>query len=766
MNHKLLKTLSGTLTFVFALYAFPTISSTLSNASMLGTAYSDPLLKSLYAGLAIFAIVFTVLALASEKFNTILRLILIVLATSCVANSSIFLWNFGVIDGSIPVIVDQLPKLYIEIAFFAALTIAVYFFRHFINVNYIRICILIFLLAGLPLTTQALPQVHAEKDSDEILPGAFDFSDTTILKYSKKHNIFVVLLDAMQTDNFLEAVNDLNLKESLRGFTCFINNSGVSRNTTFSVPAALTGHAYKGDTTKAEFQATMSGASAIPAVMRAHEYDTRIFSQHTIPYQKSIVNWDNVTRRSKNGTDITNWLSIQRLALYKVSPLPAKLLLRNELLWTKIESEFIQAFNLSNQRLAPRFDDAGILSRLAKEGKVELEKPAFRWFHLQGIHPPYTLVPESEQETRKYSSMELAKIQGERLMAPLISFLESLQRLEVYDKSTIIIMADHGKHNIRKPVMLVKRAGDKHDFNISYAPTSIIDLPATIFSEAGITSQPKSEGINLFDVTSPRDRIFYDFLAIDPNTGLPNKIEKLVLSENENEPGNWKSEWTIFPALEARGTNTHFIEFSNGSFDERILQGNYRVSKGGTMWQNELEVFLPTNSSEAAIIEILYYKYQEYPVTISISIDGQNKENVDLLPHGHLYLYKPKSDDGQMPIKFATVSPKKKDDSILFVNLLYTELKQTETSTLRPAKSGINMKLKAAWGAGGDWWRNDTRVLVVSNGIILDTTTNVANKFYSFSLPANVCDGPMEYSIINYATGEQGPLNTLTTNCQ
>ena len=89
-----------------------------------------------------------------------------------------------------------------------------------------------------------------------------------------------------------------------------------------------------------------------------------------------------------------------------------------------------------------------------------------------------------------------------------------MKELEVYDNSTIIVMADHGDanenygiNNAVHGILLVKTKESEHGFTISSAPVSYFDLHATIFSELGI-----DRGNTFFDILdSERKRYFYEY---------------------------------------------------------------------------------------------------------------------------------------------------------------------------------------------------------------------------------------------------------------
>lgn len=107
----------------------------------------------------------------------------------------------------------------------------------------------------------------------------------------------------------------------------------------------------------------------------------------------------------------------------------------------------------------------------------------FRFIHAEGAHVPLDM--DENLNRIKHGTY----VQKTTATIKLISaFIERLKENGVYDNSVIVILADHGYQPAQgkpdnyilsrfNPILLIKGAGEKHDFVISDKPVSYFDLP-------------------------------------------------------------------------------------------------------------------------------------------------------------------------------------------------------------------------------------------------------------------------------------------------
>lgn len=106
------------------------------------------------------------------------------------------------------------------------------------------------------------------------------------------------------------------------------------------------------------------------------------------------------------------------------------------------------------------------------------DQKCFRYIHINGGHAPFIYnenVEEIAPEDGTYEDNIKASLTITR------EYLDKLKESGVYDNSAIIVMADHGYgwgnyFNQQNPIFFVKGVGEKHEFRISDAPVSYMDM--------------------------------------------------------------------------------------------------------------------------------------------------------------------------------------------------------------------------------------------------------------------------------------------------
>ena len=116
---------------------------------------------------------------------------------------------------------------------------------------------------------------------------------------------------------------------------------------------------------------------------------------------------------------------------------------------------------------------------LASEGLDVKYDNTYRLYHLSGAHEPYNM----DENAQPADSDEIRQIKGS--MKIVKEYIDELKRLGLYDSSTIIITADHGRAGDEEgiqqnPCVLVKTAQEKHELAYSDAPIHFRNVMATI----------------------------------------------------------------------------------------------------------------------------------------------------------------------------------------------------------------------------------------------------------------------------------------------
>lgn len=762
---------------VAAAYVAPLLAAALTNTAELAVGYAGALRLSLSAAVALWAAALLPFPLlrSRPRAREWLRLSYLWVSVASVASATLFLWNLGVFDGRRVTIREHAGKAAAEALFLAAAGAAVLRFRRRVDERCVAAFAGVAVFAFVPAAAQLGALRKAATAYSARTFTDFDFGDEDLLRFSGKGDVLVFVVDALQTDYFLRALDQRpDLGQAFAGFTCFRNNSGVAPNTTYAVPAMLSGIVYDGSRPSEEYLSrALSGPASLPAVLRRHGYDVRIYSQHAIPYAPGRAAWHNVKGEGEDTAAASGWISLSRLALYRACPLPAKLWLRDDKRFARLQESVVRGLRLRQPPLAERFDDAGLLDRIARDVRTGGSGPVLRWFHLQGVHAPLTLVPEEEQRALEASGRDAIQLQTNRLLEKLAATLTALRGERFFDAATIAIVGDHGHADMRVPAMLVKPPGAAQELDFSDAPTTSSDLPATLAALSGIEGPWAGANAFALDAGAPRERRFYEFYSVDAASGRPKTLKVHVARARENVPASWRVGAASHPGLESRKSGTDFLDFTGDApVDPARVRGDLEKGLTGIAWSGWLEVELPSPPGAAALVELLYYRSGPYPPKVTIGVGGAPAFEAPTAPYGTFRVYVPagppagrKASRPVVRLSFPPAESGKR--SMLLVDVVSTRLEAVETAALAPERSGVNCSLAAVWGSGGGFWSDAPRVLAVGEEIarVLPTTTDATRRTFSFVVPAGALVRPFRYFLVDPETGRRGPVVVTPGAC-
>src|SRR5262245_59449871 len=261
-----------------------------------------------------------------------------------------------------------------------------------------------------------------------------------LFSLSRKTNVVVVLLDGLQADIAAGVLEQHPaLKAAFDGF-CFYPDTLAAAPTTFlGLPAIHSGEVYNGETTPAEYF-TQSIAS--------RSFVTRFANAG---YAAALVNpLDGIcpagtasctTAPQVLGTAARQrWRDVLRLAdvtLFRVVPFRAKAWVWDRGRW-----------RLSRQRgLGPDVlrivDDIHAMERIAERLYVDPSaRPSLKVIHSLTTHNPYVMGEDCQ--TLGDGALAKAPTQARCALEATAHLLDALRRISVYDRTAVLVLADHG----------------------------------------------------------------------------------------------------------------------------------------------------------------------------------------------------------------------------------------------------------------------------------------------------------------------------------
>lgn len=284
-----------------------------------------------------------------------------------------------------------------------------------------------------------------------------------------EENLLVLVLDSVDADQFAQALaEDPDLSRRLEGFTWYRNAMGLSDPTKYGLPALLTGQAYTQPVDYAGFIAAAYADAPLYTMLAGDVWDARFFTDSRyVSLDAGVV--DNLAREELAVNDPAGLTrDLLRLCAFRYAPhfLKPQLWMYSNVFLPYAQAQGEPVYEVTD----PAFD-----ARLREEGLEATVERAFRLIHLTGMHPPYTMDADCQYQAQGVTAQE--QMRGCLRLAE--DYLEQLRALGVYDRSAVLILADHGTETVHRPLLLLKRPGDTGEMAVNDAPVSYTDLPAT-----------------------------------------------------------------------------------------------------------------------------------------------------------------------------------------------------------------------------------------------------------------------------------------------
>jgi len=329
---------------------------------------------------------------------------------------------------------------------------------------------------------------------------------------SGARNVIMFILDATDNDYFKEVLEENpEAFEGYEDFTLYTNTCSVFDSTPTSITQMITGMDFAVELNCEDwYRKAWKSEKATEFFDRFHSnnyiingyyttYDEQILGKGMIDNYKKLDSSEYKSQVQIDGRGLTDEFTV--LSMYRILPFVLKR-------FTDYESINFNVHVMIENGASYYNDDFAEKMQLKKS---ENNKNYLIIEHLDGTHPP---CDDFTGESR-------------RLLAMIRDYMDQLREFGVYDESSIIITADHGRHNdtgkvkAGTPVLMIKRSNSsKSELTLSSAPVYHEDIQATLLDCAGLydsTSDTALFGRSVFDIKEDevRERTWYD-RRIDP----------------------------------------------------------------------------------------------------------------------------------------------------------------------------------------------------------------------------------------------------------
>ncbi len=353
-------------------------------------------------------------------------------------------------------------------------------------------------------------------------------------EFSRVQNIVHIVLDAFQGDVFGEIVDDDEaLRRGLEGFTFFADHAGAFPTTNMSVPAMLTGVAYRNEIPIDDFLAKHYTKRSLIVALAKHGYEVDflsimnryfkgpITSQYTLP--KPYVNYEDYRRASS--------AQLFDVSLFRHVPDILKRRIYNDEAWFLQRQDWLFRNFSSANRIHHSSNGLAFMRDFVQRMAVSGRPPVYKVLHVGMPHVPVVLDGECGFAGVLRSSREGFVNQSRCAVTALVELLDRLRELGIYDSSLILLTSDHGS-GFESPdfvldgdeppggltreftrmvgkaqaLLVVKPPGARGALTISSAPSSITDIPATILDVMNLPPEIPGESAFRLDQGQSRER--------------------------------------------------------------------------------------------------------------------------------------------------------------------------------------------------------------------------------------------------------------------
>lgn len=284
---------------------------------------------------------------------------------------------------------------------------------------------------------------------------------------STEENFIILMLDTFDSnamDKILEDENADDYRYILRDFTYYPDTLADYSYTDLAFPAILSGERYLNDETYGSYLRRAYDVSPLLNKLEEDRWYCGIYTTSLFADDDSSLRIDNcmkIRRTVSSHRRLAGFMYRLVGFRYLIQPLKPYCWfypddMKAELSDTGVSG--VDTFNFNNFMFYDGIDDM----------RVGMAEKSFHWYHLDGTHPPFDLTPDFKDSNANNWEESGIYDEARAMMVLIDKFCNKLRELDVYDNSTIIIMADHGYLQKRQsPLFMIKGKGEEHSFTVS-----------------------------------------------------------------------------------------------------------------------------------------------------------------------------------------------------------------------------------------------------------------------------------------------------------
>ena len=380
---------------------------------------------------------------------------------------------------------------------------------------------------------------------------------------SRRQNVLHIVLDGFQSELFHEilAENRPLFDRSWSGATFFADHAGAFPSTIVSIPAMLTGSVYRNERHLQRYIRDHFEQGSLFKSLRAGGY--RVDSVTEMRYDnQSATNFFRMPRPYVAYSEYIRFgaLQLADLSLFRHAPHILRPKIYNDDKW------FLQTRygpgDTTSRRLHP-VNGAAVLGEFSRRLRPAIDEPLYKFIHVGIPHMPLAVGADCEYTGITRVSREGYKAQARCAVNRVTAILDRLKDIGVYDNTLVVVASDHGLGFTPKQfandrqlppaalstlaarsmaLLVVKPRGAHGAVRVSYAPTAITDIPATILDAAGVShTLPGTPALKLEEhARRPRMFAMYDWEHEDWKQAYFDVLDVMAINGRLLDGNNWK----------------------------------------------------------------------------------------------------------------------------------------------------------------------------------------------------------------------------------
>jgi len=557
---------------------------------------------------------------------------LLVIGVFLWAEGTLLLGDFGFFQGDEPDWSSQRHLLVFEAVLVAGLLVSAWRYHHVLvrNTLWITGLLLLASLANLyPILTASLSRTAPDTRRA--------FTPDQVFELSADRNVLIFIIDTFQSDVFAEILaEEPRWRDMLQGFTYFPDATCAFPKTYASLPNLLTGESFDNSRPFSRYMEEAYLGQSAPKVLKDHGFDPRYKSFTWQPYYAHPAVANNLVGLDEAGRWLQRreFIQLGNLTLFRLAPFLAKPWAYNDnqfrlpeetLGGPPPETPYVLQDSDRVYSLDNRSWDLEVLDQMLAFLDAGLPQPAFRVFHFEGVHPPLILERDLSFIGPQSITREAFKTQSLAMLRLLELVFERLHELEIYDRSLIYVVGDHGAGEYPEvgvgegrwvdtgiavspgsqgdpvimkvvrggtPLVLAKGLDQQGPLEISRAPVELGDLPATIFHALDLTDAGTRPSIFQLDPSQPRTRYHrqYQFAGWGQDYIVP--MTEYAVDGFSWDPASWSAtgrdlnraaSTALDGTLVILGEGGNLDEFAHSGWGPAQPQGRYLADTTATI---------------------------------------------------------------------------------------------------------------------------------------------------------------------------------------